>query len=204
MGYEVNNTSQEKEVNKMGKVELLKEVDPDDVNGILEVQNNCLTENFNDDIRLDKEDIEELIKDGDCFVVVLKENEKIIGFILGEPHGKALKELSKFDPEMKNDGEQKIYVIAISVLPEYKGGKLSLMLMRKIIIEAKAKNFSNFSMHIRKDTGFSGMVQKVFEKSQLLRTINNWMGTGEKFDYLEIEIIEKDIHNLNSILTSKK
>lgn len=116
--------------------------------------------------------------------VAMYEGNELIGYIVAIPHDAACEALRDDDPEMKNDPER-LYVDTIQTLPTKRKPLGILKLLYAMIDEAGRRGINKFSMHARTTNGLSSLIQRVFKTTRILRTIENWYGYNEPFDYIE-------------------
>ena len=60
-----------------------------------------------------------------------------------------------------------------------------------LAIPTEGNHYGYLSEHLRKKQGFSEVIQKIFPSARKLRTIPNWLNSGEAFDYLEIDLTDQ-------------
>jgi len=126
----------------------------------------------------------ECLEDPANINVVMYDGDELIGYIVAIPHNVACEALKDDDPEMKQDSER-LYVDTIQTLPGKRTPFGILKLLYAMVEEAGKRGINRFSMHARTTNGLSRMIQRVFETARVLRTIENWYGYGEPFDYIE-------------------
>lgn len=151
-----------------------------------------------DILNIDKEsfekqydDVEEYYKEAlenkDNINVILRDGEKVVGYLLAIPHNDAVEDLKSADPEFKEDKER-LYVETIAVHPEYRIGGGAFKMIFTMIEEAGKRGINKFSMHVRVKGGLSAAVQKCFGKMiTKVNRIENWpyYENGEPTDYVE-------------------
>ena len=114
----------------------------------------------------------EMIEDPRNINIVLKDKDKILGYMLAIPHNKAVDELKKDDPLMKDDSER-LYIETMEIHPEVQKTGLFLKMADEFFQEAGKRGFKKVSMHTRVNTGFSKMIQRCFVVTEIHR-IENW------------------------------
>lgn len=131
-----------------------------------------------------------MIQDPENLNIILKEKEKLIGYILAIPHNNAMTELKEVDPLMAEDSER-FYIETMEMLPEIQktlgGGKLFFRMLGKLFAEAEKRGIHKFSMHARVSTGLSNSVQRYFGKMMTeVRRIEKWpfYNGDESTDYM--------------------
>jgi len=125
-----------------------------------------------------------MLQVSDNIGIILKDSEKIVGFLMAIPHPIAIEELKTDDPEMKDD-KDRYYIETVGILPEYTGkGGFSLMLDK--LLEALMKNEIKLSLHARVINGFTEKIQKKLRVS-MIRRIEKWRYYHflEPTDYIE-------------------
>jgi len=128
----------------------------------------------------------ECLEDTANINVVMYDDDELIGYVVSIPHDVAYEALREYDPEMKRD-PKRFYTDTIQTLP---GKRKPLGILKMLYVmseEAGRRGINKFSMHARTTNGLSRMIQRVFETARVLRTIENWYGYGEPFDYIEGE-----------------
>ncbi|KKR08123.1 MAG: hypothetical protein UT43_C0019G0002 [Parcubacteria group bacterium GW2011_GWC1_39_29] len=139
-----------------------------------------------EDMVLLEGDLRNIIENPRAYTAIIRDGEDVLGFVVALPVSEVFNELAPYDPELKNDdGDLYVYDIAISSsrrnLPNF------LNLVRKLSSEAISRGYKRLIMHTRKSEGLSEILQKRYGV-QKLRTIENWCGYGEPFDYLEMAL----------------
>ena len=172
----------EQQENNNPKVELINNLDDDTFEGIYEIEKEVST----DDMALVKEDLRAAMEKPGALTVAIRNNEKILGFIVALPNSEVYEELHDDDPEFTPDPDR-LYVYDLAIGKEKRSLSNFLDLVRKLKGEASARNFKGLTMHTRVGEGLSGILQKRYG-AKLLRTIDDWQGYGEPFDYLELEL----------------
>ena len=105
-------------------------------------------------------------------IVMTTPNGKVSGYLLAIPQSRIFDELRRWDIEMQGD-PCRLYLEMIQILPEQRGNKLGLRLIREVCEEAEKRNFSNLSMHARVITGWSKYLLRIFAEIRVLRRIEN-------------------------------
>jgi hypothetical protein len=123
--------------------------------------------------------------------IVMRNTEgKIIGYVVAIPQRNVYEDLEKHDPAMVDDPER-FYVETIQTLPGQRQAFGVMRLLYGMCEEGERRGFNKFSMHARKLNGLSDMILKVSITARRLRTIENWYGYGEPFDYIELTYVGK-------------
>lgn len=129
----------------------------------------------------------EKIKDKNNITILLKEDDKIIGYLLALPQNLAVQELKEDDPLMQEDNGR-YYVESVSVLQANRNGRGLLKMLTKLIEESKQRGCYRVSMHARVNNGLSQMIQKYYRHMVTkVRRIENWKyyNGQEPTDYIE-------------------
>lgn len=119
--------------------------------------------------------------------LVLKYKDRLVGFLLAKQYAQAHKELINHDPDLKSQKENCYFVETIQIHPQFrkKGGFDHLV--GKLLSTIKKEKIKGFCLYARRKNSFSSFVQKRFA-GEKIRTVENWLGFGEAFDYLEISV----------------
>jgi hypothetical protein len=123
-------------------------------------------------------------------IVLRNQEEKVIGYIVAIPQTNVYKDLKEYDPAMEDD-PARFYVETIQTLPGQRQTFGVMRLLYGMCEEGERRGFNKFSMHARKLNGLSDMILKVSVTARRLRTIENWYGYGEPFDYIELTYVGK-------------
>jgi len=123
--------------------------------------------------------------------LVVKNNDgKITGYLASVPHNEEIKNLKKYDSLFKEDNGA-LYIESLAV----KKGDLGTFnnLLEKLIDEASPR-YKKITMHARASEG-NNLSHVLVERYHFkyLRTILNWYGYGEPFDYLEFYFLTEDV-----------
>jgi hypothetical protein len=137
------------------------------------------------------------LKDQNNINLLLKYKGKIVGFLVAKEYKRVYDNLSNHDPDLRKNKKRLFYVDLIQIHPRFKlNGGLTL-LVSKMIEKALGKNLQGFCLHARKKNGLSQFMQKIFSCKRL-HSIDNWLGFGEQFDYLEFAINKKILKTIIS------
>ena len=165
------------------KAELLDDIDDTNFSEIFEIEK----ETSINGLMIEAEDLRSSMEQPNAITVVIRdEGEKISGFILGLPNEDVWEELHPEDPEFGKEGDC-LYIYDLAISEKSRGLHNFLELVKKLVSEAKARNYKLLTMHTRVGEGLSNVLQKRYGAKKL-RTLENWQGYGEPFDYLELEI----------------
>lgn len=136
-----------------------------------------------------KADYIELLENSDNINLLLKKEEIVCGYLCARPHNDAVAELRIHDPDLQFD-DGRYYVDMMEILPEYRhrGDALDflLFLTHELSQGHELGDEIKVSMHIRSSYGFGETILRIFPTAACLRRVDNWMGTGESYDYIEI------------------
>jgi len=157
--------------------------DPDLVSELVELQRTIFPD------RLQIEDPEEyylerLAGQENISLLLTEPDGELSGCLLAIPHSLAVEELSRRDPDLRDD-LGRMYVEMVQIHPGKRHGDSFLRLIRALSAECQARGIPGLSMHARTVTGLSRFLQKIMAESRCLRRIDNWHNFGEPFDYLE-------------------
>jgi len=127
--------------------------------------------------------------------LLLKFKGKIVGFLVAKEYKQVYNDLSNHDPDLRKNKKQLFYVDLIQIHPRFKiNGGMSLLII-KLIQEVLGKKLKGFCLHARQKNGISSLMQKIFNCKKT-HSIDNWLGFGEQFDYLEFIINKKIVKKL--------
>jgi len=129
-----------------------------------------------------------LREDGTINIVLRSEVNRMVGHLLAYPQSSVFAELRQWDPAMEDDSSG-LYLEMIQVLPEQRGKRIAKRLFERMALEAEKRGFKKLSMHARKANRMDEMIRTLFPENRFLRTIENWLGTGEPFEYIETTIL---------------
>jgi hypothetical protein len=166
------------------KTEVVKEFSDEVLNSILKIENDSFPPEWEYDDA--EEYYTEILNNKNNIVIILKNNDQIIGHIIAKPHNDTWAEIKNDDPLMRED-VNRYYIETMAILPECRGGYGYLDLTYAVIKEVKKRGTDKFSMHIRRANGLSKSFQKLFGKDVTeLRFIEKWKwANGEPYDYIE-------------------
>jgi len=120
-------------------------------------------------------------------LIMLRDNERNVGFLFAVPHNDAVEDLKNDDPLMKEDAST-YYVQNIAILQAYRRklalGKI-LTLLRE---ELRKRGIFTVSMHARVSNGLSRTIQEHIKIVEI-RRIDTWKyyGNEEPTDYIVAE-----------------
>jgi spermidine synthase len=136
------------------------------------------------------EDSEDYIREKLCnsrnIHTLLKEGDKVVGYMLTMPHNDAVPELIDADPLLQED-EERYHVMLAEIIPGSRGRNGLFKLMLKTIDEAEKRfQVNQFSMHFRVRSELNQFLQDGFLITKR-RRIENWKyyANGEATEYIE-------------------
>ncbi|MDZ4164520.1 MAG: adenosylmethionine decarboxylase, partial [Smithellaceae bacterium] len=176
----------EKVIGESGKlkVEVLKEATDDIVNQIVGLGKITFPVASNGD---NISDYYADLNNQDYINIVLKRRDEIVGYLLAVPQHDACSYQKDSDPLMIERSDM-FYVDAIQIIPGASNAIGFIILLKKLFEEAGNSGINKFSMHARKANGLSRLILKLFPKTRSLRSLPNFEGTGEVFEYIETEL----------------
>lgn len=131
----------------------------------------------------------EKLRDPESINVIYQgEGGEVGAYILAVPHEVSVADplIRVFDPQFQSHDIRFYYIDAIESDPKKNHGSVMIKLINTMVREANRRGVKNFSMHTRKLSGLSTVIMHVYP-AKLIRTVENWYGFGEPFDYLEAE-----------------
>ena len=131
-----------------------------------------------------KDYYQKMIEDPNNISIIIKDKDEILGYLLAIPHNKAIVELKKDDPLMKDDSEC-FYIETMEIHPELQKTGLFLKMLYKLFEEAEKHGIDKFSMHARVNNSLSSVVQRRFIATEV-RRVENWpyYNAMEPTDYI--------------------
>lgn len=147
---------------------------------LLRIEAQC----FDEQMRSQAYNLEELIKDETVMAMVLIKNDEVIGYIAGAD---LESEASSFDPHSDprtgwGDFDT-LYLDNVSILPEHRAFDAFQFMATEFIRYGKTLGYRQATMHARRANGLSTYCIRRL-KFKRLKTIQNWYDCGEDFDYL--------------------
>jgi len=165
-------------------IEIIENLTDNALSEISTIENEVATEDFK---ALEDLDLKATIEKPGAITVVIKNKEKnIFGFVIALPNDEVYEELHSDDPDFISD-PSRLYVYDIAIGNKNRSLANFINLTKALIKEARARNFKILSMHTRTSEGLSSILQKRYHAKKL-RTLDDWQGYKEPFDYLEMEI----------------
>lgn len=119
-----------------------------------------------------KEYYRQMLRKPKNITILLKDDEKDVGFLLAIPHDDAVEELERDDPHMVYDPAI-YYIENVAILPAYRSKDGFTKMLDILRSELKKREISKISMHARVSNNLSKNIQdnmNVMEK----RRINAW------------------------------
>lgn len=127
-----------------------------------------------------------LLKDNRSVNLLLKYKERIIGLVVAKEYSRVFEGLANHDPDLRQR-EKYFYIDTVQILPRFKiNGGLTFLIVQ-LVEKALRKKVKGICLHARKKNGLSDFLQKMF-LGKKLHTIDNWLGFGEQFDFLEMAV----------------
>ena len=119
--------------------------------------------------------------------LVLKREGTIVGYLLAYPQNEACLNLINWDPRMsRNQGMY--YIDTVQTMPDERNSGGFLMLLYRLFEELRRRDIFEISAHLRQSNGLNRKILKLFPTARYLHTIENFMNTGEAYDYMESPI----------------
>lgn len=122
--------------------------------------------------------------------IILRREDRIIGYLLATPQKDACILLKTIDPEMLDD-KNIYYVDTMITMPGERLSNGFVLLLSAMFEEAKNRGINKFSLHARKSNGLSRTVLRLFPSAKCYRTIKFRDYSDELFDYIEGEYIKQ-------------
>jgi len=116
--------------------------------------------------------------------LVLKREGIIVGYLLAYPQDEACENLRDWDPRIPR-GNSMYYVDTVQTMPDERNSGGFLILLYRLFEELRRRGVSEISGHLRQSNGFNRKIQKLFPDVRYLHTVENFMNTGETYDYME-------------------
>ena len=128
-----------------------------------------------------------MLKNHENVHIVLRDNEKSVGFLLAIPHNAAVTQLKDDDQFMKPD-DRAYYIENVAILPAFTRRKGFTEMLRVLREESRKRGIFKISMHARVSNSLSKAVQKNMKIVEI-RRINAWRyyNYQEPTDYIEAE-----------------
>jgi HEAT repeat protein/ribosomal protein S18 acetylase RimI-like enzyme len=171
-------------IKRGGNIEIISQLDESILQDILSVEK----ASFPDQMQSNLEDLRKTLENPNGIQIVVRSQDKVIGYLSSKPQKEAYEELKNWDPEIDQE-DQTLYVESIAIKPEARDLRTFLKLGRVFIEEAKKRGYKKITMHARVATGLSSILQKRYG-AKALRKIENWHNFEEPFEYLEINLSE--------------
>lgn len=119
--------------------------------------------------------------------LILKYKDRVVGFLLAKKYSQAHKELINHDPDLRREKENCLFIETIQIHPQFRKKGGFNRLVGKFLSVIRKEKICNFCLYARRKNSFSCFLQKRFGAKKI-RTVENWLGFGEAFDYLEISV----------------
>lgn len=135
--------------------------------------------------------------------LILRYKERLVGFLLAKKYSQAYQELINHDPDLKSQKENCYFVETIQIHPQFRKKGGFDCLVGKLLQTIKKEKIKNFCLYARRKNFFSRFIQKRF-MGKKIRTVENWLGFGEAFDYLEISINKEFLSQMDKYFQKVK
>lgn len=132
-----------------------------------------------------------LLKNSQNINILLKYKSRVIGFIVAREYEKVFNTLSNHDPDLR-DKKEYLYIDVLQINPRFKLNGGLMLLISKMVEGAMKKHAKGICIHARKKNGLSKLMQK-FLGGKRMHSIDNWLGFGEQFDYVEAMLNKKTV-----------
>ncbi len=136
---------------------------------------------------IQKEDLTPMLENPDLVLDVVRgSDDKLIGYAYGMPLRDVFEELKEADVDLQ-DEEGVLYLYSTATDPENRSLEMFFRLIKGFEDKVRQKGYKKIQRHSRVTEGYSAILQKRYDY-KYIRTMENWMHSGEKFDFLEKEI----------------
>jgi len=162
------------------EIEIIKKPDQRILQVLEEIEKKC----FPSELQESAEEIKEHFKTKGIQLIV-KEDDKIVGYLTSLPAKEI--DFAKKEHQTKDT----LWIWSVDILPEKRGLKIAKMLYDKLIEEAKKRKYRKLVGVVRVNQHLSDVLQKRMGW-KFIERYENWYGSGEPFDYLEIDLEEKN------------
>ncbi|MGY8751281.1 MAG: GNAT family N-acetyltransferase [Fidelibacterota bacterium] len=167
------------------QIELLKNVKELDYPQLIEISKS-LAKDYGEKAILTKPTIQKYFNTAGALPFIARYRDNIIGYIIGVP----LEALSQ-EPWARSDENfgkaNTLYTYAFVIQSEYKGNGYAKMLKRVFLSwSGKQDNINYITGHVA-----NGISAKFTGDIHIVNRVDNWQGTGEKFEYYRRELIGK-------------
>ena len=167
------------------QIELLKNVKELDYPQLIEISKS-LAKDYGEKAILTKPTIQKYFNTSGALPFIARYRDNIIGYIIGVP----LEALSQ-EPWARSDENfgkaNTLYTYAFVIQSEYKGNGYAKMLKRVFLSwSGKQDNINYITGHVA-----NGISAKFTGDIHIVNRVDNWQGTGEKFEYYRRELIGK-------------
>jgi len=167
------------------QIELLKNVKELDYPQLIEISKS-LAKDYGEKAILTKPTIQKYFNTSGALPFIARYRDNIIGYIIGVP----LEALSQ-EPWARSDENfgkaNTLYTYAFVIQSEYKGNGYAKMLKRVFLSwSGKQDNINYITGHVA-----NGISSKFTGDIHIVNRVDNWQGTGEKFEYYRRELIGK-------------
>ena len=159
------------------KIELFKSIGVDDYSTFIKISE-ALLEDYGEKAVLTNNSIEKYFNKKGSIPFVARYHKDIIGYIIGVPiESLPLEPWARTDPNFNNFNT--LYTYAFVLKKEFHNNGYAKMLKRVYLNWAKNNDKIKFvTGHVKE-----GISNKFSGDIKIINTINNWQGTGKKFEY---------------------
>lgn len=174
---------------------------------LVSIQETSFAENFTTDIKYNLVEMRDFAGCEDNIVIVLLEEGEPCSFVMSEPYATAYKELSGKDKDLvEPDGWDAGYYVSTIVVHPLRRKKMDYFILVRALVEELVRNrdIRDLFMHAKVSNGYSKRILRFCENSQCLRTVDDWLGSGEQFDFITMHISDEDIENFDRLLSRRK
>ena len=174
---------------------------------LVRIQDWSFTDEFKNGCTFKPHEIREFVRDKDKVLITVMENGILCGFVMAEPYRSAFEYMLAYDKRMETpSGEDHKYYVSTIVVPPSRRKKLDYFILVRALVEELVvkRDIRNLTMHAKKSNRYSARIQKFSESSEVKRTIHNFMGTGESFDFIEMTVSNKDIERFDNLFLSQR
>jgi GNAT superfamily N-acetyltransferase len=131
---------------------------------------------------------EEQIKYSKNINLLIKSDNKIVGYLLAKPLESSFEELKKEDNKLLKLKDT-FYIDTVEILPKYQGKGFYKKILKKLILISKKRKIKKICLHARLLNNTSEKTKDVFIESRAkligCRKINRWFyGGNEPYEFI--------------------
>jgi hypothetical protein len=144
---------------------------------------------FPEHMQTDRDGLEELlsVEDNIHFIAEDIKTKEDLAYLSAIPAEEEAESFLEWDPVFSPE-EGEYYLESVCVVPTKRGQRVFSHIWEKFLEEVRKKGIAKISLHAR--SGLSEILQKKYHFKPV-RTIENWQGWGEPFDFYEISLGRK-------------